>query len=77
MPTKCYSSVGVGFLVNICSRRTVVIRAFSTDTWRFIISGNVGNIREYKTVPGGTHDDSVAVMDINEHDYIQVYDLVN
>jgi hypothetical protein len=71
----CHLNVGAKCVITICGRRTLVISAYTSDEWKFEISGDVGNLREYKTVPGGTHQ-PIATMDIEEYDYVQVYDLV-
>jgi hypothetical protein len=75
VPNECYSDVGAECDVQVCGRRTLVIKAYTPDEWKFEISGDVGSLQEYKTVPEGTHQD-IATMDIDEHDYLQVYNLV-
>jgi hypothetical protein len=75
IPTKCYSYPGAECDVQICGRRTLVLRAYTTNEWQFEISGDVDNLRDYRVAPGGTHQ-STATMDVDEYDYIQVYDFI-
>ena len=76
LPNECYSKQGAGCDIKICGRRTLVMRAFTTDEWQFEISGDVGRQYDYKTVPKGTHNETVATMDIDKYDYLQVYELL-
>ena len=53
------------------------MRAFTPNEWQFEVSGDIGHLYNYKTIPGGTHNQTVATMDIDEYDYLQVYELVS
>jgi hypothetical protein len=75
VPSKCYSKPGAECNVKICGRRTLVLRAYTTNEWQFEISGDVDKLREFKTAPNGTHE-KIATMDVDEYDYLQVYDLI-
>jgi hypothetical protein len=75
VPSECYSNPDDECDIQICGRRTLVLRAYTTNEWQFEVSGDIGNLREYKTVAGGTHE-TIATMDVDEYDYVQVYDLV-
>jgi hypothetical protein len=76
VPSECYSELGAECNIRICGRKTLVLRAFTTDDWEFDISGDVKQrLRDFKTVPGGIHK-SRARMDIDEYDYLQVYELI-
>ena len=76
MPHECYSKHSAECDIKICGRRTLVMRAFTQNKWQFEISGDIEDLYNHKTVPGGTHNKTVATMDIDEYDYLQVYKLV-
>ena len=50
VPSACYSKLGAECDIKICGRRTLVLRAYTTDEWQFILSGDVDDLREYETV---------------------------
>ncbi len=76
IPNECYSKQGVDCDIEICGRRTLVMRSFTKDQWQFEISGDVGPLYDYKTVTGGTHYETIAAMNIDEYDYLRVYELI-
>ena len=51
-----------------------MIKAYSTDEWQFEISGDVGNLQDYKTAKSGIHL-VPTTMNIDKYDFLQVYDL--
>ena len=73
--SECYSKEEAECIIRICGRRELVLRAFTADEWSFEISGDVGNMYEHKTVPGGSHNEAFSTMDIDEYDYVQVFEL--
>ncbi len=77
VPIDCYSKKGSECNIHVCGMRTLVLRAYTVHEWQFEVSGDVGGLREYKTAPQGTHKAEAATMDIDEYDYIQVYDLIS
>ena len=73
---ECYYKKDSECNIQVCGRRTLVLRAYTIDEWQFEVSGDVGKLRDYRTAPGGTHNAKKATMDIDQYDYIQVYDLI-
>lgn len=74
VPISCHSSKGAECDIQICGRRTLVLTAYTMETWKFSLSGDIGKLREYKTVPGGVHE-TIPTMDVVRHDFRHVYDL--
>ena len=74
VPISCHSSEGAECNIQICGRRTLVLTAYTMETWKFSLSGDIGKLREYKTVPGGVHE-AIPTMDVVRHDFRHVYDL--
>ena len=44
MPNECYSEQGAECNIEICGRRTLIIRAFTPNKWQFEISGDIGHL---------------------------------
>ena len=74
LPHSCHSNLGSECDIQICGRRTLVIRAYTTDEWQFEVSGDIGDLRQYKTAPTGTHK-VIATMSNDKYDYLQAYEL--
>jgi len=76
VPNECYSKQEAECDIQICGRRTLVLRAFTSHEWQFNVSGDIGRSYDHKTVPGGIHNETAATMDIDEYDYLQVFELI-
>ncbi len=74
LSTACHSNRGAECSIIICGRKTLVLKAYTMDTWQFSLSGDVGKLRQYRTVPGGVHEE-LPTMDVLKHDFLHVYDL--
>ena len=76
VPSNCHSMLGAECDIQICGRRTLVIRAYTTDEWQFELSGDVNGLRESKRDENETRLSDVLIMDIDRYDYLQVHNLV-
>ena len=73
--SECHNSLNAECDIEIDAKAmdTLTIIAKTPDAWRFTISGDVGGLLDYKTVPGGRHERPFPTwMDYDQFDIQQL-----
>jgi hypothetical protein len=77
IPHDCHTKLGTECDIQNYGMKTFTIRARGGgDGWAFRITGDIGELLSYETVPGGTHYQPFPTrMDNDEYDVSQTYSL--
>eukprot|EP00586_Coscinodiscus_wailesii_P021702 CAMPEP_0172519416 /NCGR_PEP_ID=MMETSP1066-20121228/291403_1 /TAXON_ID=671091 /ORGANISM="Coscinodiscus wailesii, Strain CCMP2513" /LENGTH=271 /DNA_ID=CAMNT_0013301999 /DNA_START=78 /DNA_END=893 /DNA_ORIENTATION=+ len=77
IPKSCHNKRGAKCTIQVCDADSLKIRALDDDGWRFTITGDVGTLIDFLTVPTGEHTAGFPTwMDTDQFDYYQRYEFV-